>query len=135
MSEKSFVVSIQKSVSKEYPGSFVWKTNDRFSLGMPDLIIIIDGTLYAVEAKAMSLHCSKDKVLSHPFSPVQISVLKQIEKAGGVSMGAIFVPSGGALIVRTDQFNKDGNFTSEELLGLKKVRKRNGTWRITEWVS
>ena len=38
-------------IKKEYPGAWIYKTSDRFTKGIPDILIIINGRLFAIELK------------------------------------------------------------------------------------
>jgi len=133
VSEKSFVIGIQRSITRLHESAFVWKTNDRFSLGMPDLMVVIDGLLYALEAKSIKWPINAKKVLKHPFSGPQMSVIKQLHAAGAFASGIVGVSRESARLVLPGAFNKNGNFTKEEFDELPLVTKRERLWRVTEW--
>lgn len=140
MSEKRFVEHLQRSAKQLDPSAFVWKTNDRFSLGIPDLVIVINGDMYAIEAKYTEVKgtthdsWSTSLVLKHPFTGPQISVMRQLVKAGAYSFGVIQVEQSEAYIVHPDNIPEGGNFTHRDLEDEAiKVCKRNHIWRITEW--
>lgn len=146
MGEKSFVESIQRSAKIINMDAFVWKTNDRFTLGIPDLVIIIEGVTYAIEAKAADLAGTmatyKRKLpqdipcLKHPFSGTQVSVLRQMMNAGAFAFGIIQISPDSAYLVHPEKVPKGGNFTHRELAeSCPAVKKRDHTWRITEWPS
>lgn len=138
MSEKRFVEQLKESARKIDKSSFIWKTNDRFSLGIPDLLIIMRGRVYAIEAKC-SLNwgpSTGNDILRHPFSGPQISVLRQIKKAGGFACGAVQVEPCIARILDPDDIPSNGNFTANELekISFEDV-KINGKWNLDEWCS
>jgi len=133
VSEKSFVMGIQRSILRAHEDAFVWKTNDRFSLGMPDLLVVIEGRLYALEAKAIRWPMNIKKVLKHPFSGPQMSVIKQLSAAGAFAAGIVGVSKDSARLVLPDMFNRNGNFTKEEFDELPLVTKKRRLWRIIEW--
>lgn len=137
MSEKAFIEDLKKSVKKMDPSAFVWKTNEGFSLGIPDLVILLFGKTYFIEAKsALSSHKSKGTILHHPFTGPQISVLRQIVNAGGVAFGIVRTAPGIAYIINPNLIPKEGNFTVEQLkeIGVEVERDhQQKVWRIFEW--
>lgn len=139
MSEKNFVEQLQRSAKAIDEHAFVWKTNDRFSLGIPDLLIIIKGAVHCIEAKLGAVpvderHAESMLVLKHPFSGPQISILRQLERAGAFSCGAVKVANDIAYILHPCKIPKYGNFTFPEMEELgARVSKKNGIWRIDEW--
>lgn len=136
MSEKGFVEQLRESARRLDKNAFIWKTNDRFSLGIPDLWIVTRGRIFTIEAKFTDRwdKLSKRPVLSHTFSGPQISVLRQISRAGGVSCGAVQVEPSVAYILDPFDIPSGGNFNAEELekVAFKNVRK-NGIWDLEEW--
>lgn len=136
MSEKRFVEQIRESARRLDKDAFIWKTNDRFSLGIPDLWIITRGRLFAVEAKFVSrFDLGSDKpVLSHRFSGPQVSILRQIRRAGGLSFGAVQTGPHTARILDPFDIPASGNFTAKELsrISLKSIRE-GGIWKIADW--
>lgn len=137
MSEKRFVEQIRDSARRLDRDAFIWKTNDRFSLGIPDLWIVTRGRLLAIEAKFVDRwdKDSKRPVLSHKLSGPQVSILRQIRKAGGISMGAIQVEPSVAYILDPLDIPNGGNFTAEELekISLRSIRE-NGEWKLKDWM-
>lgn len=140
MSERRFIESLKESAKKLEPSAFTWKTNDRVSIGIPDLLIVIDGVLYAIEVKCTSFF-DKDRliedprnVLTHPFSGPQVGVLRQMARSGACAMGAIQTHKDRAYIVHPLKIPASGNFTFAELyrVGIK-VSKHKGIWRLDEW--
>lgn len=132
MSEKSFVQSIQKSASVIFADRvFIWKTNDRFTLGIPDLFIVVDGFVYAIEAKKAVEKKTGGFVIKHPFSGPQISTMRQLHKAGAFSFGAIQMGKDWAYLVHPDKVKTV--FEPGELDMLPRVYKTDGLWRIDEW--
>lgn len=137
MSEKSFVEQIRESARRLDKDAFIWKTNDRFSLGIPDLWIVTRGRLFAIEAKfAKNWDKSSEKhVLSHKFSGPQVSILRQVRRAGGFSCGAVQVESSVAYIIDPVDIPSDGNFTSGQLekISLRSDR-RDSLWDLDGWM-
>lgn len=137
MSEKRFVEQIRDSARRFDKDAFIWKTNDRFSLGIPDLWIVTRGRLCAIEAKSVGRwnKDSKRPVLSHGFSGPQVSILRQIRRAGGVSFGAVQTEPSVAYILDPSDIPTGGNFTAEELekVALKSSRE-NGDWKLKDWM-
>jgi hypothetical protein len=137
MSEKAFIEDLKRSAKKMDKSAFVWKTNDGFSLGIPDLVMVFLGNTYFIEAKS-ALQASKRKgsILHHPFSGPQISVLRQIVTAGGCALGIVRTAPGVAYILNPFKIPARGNFDFESLEGWGvRVTKddQQKVWRIFEW--
>ena len=60
-------------IRKSYPDAWVYKAADRFTSGIPDLIICKEGLFYAIELKAGS----------NKPTPIQNHVMRKIRDAGG----------------------------------------------------
>jgi len=60
-------------IRKNYPTAWVYKACDRFTSGIPDLLICKEGEFYAVELKAGS----------NKSTHIQDHVLRKIRDAGG----------------------------------------------------
>jgi len=132
MSEKRFVESIRQSALAIDSTSFVWKVSDKFALGIPDLLIAIRSSVMAIEAKAASR--SGGMLLSHPFSAVQISVMKQMNRAGLPAFGAIGIDRNSAYIVSPSNIPSSGNFKRGDVEGMVSVTKEK-IWEIHKWPS
>lgn len=138
MSEFRFIEQLQKSAKIIDHDAFVLKTNDRFSLGVPDLIIVMYGAMYAIECKFTKRYSQNSErlILSHVFTGPQISILRQVSRAGGLSLGAIQIKRDTAFIINPFRIPASGNFTSKELERIAvQVHRKDGIWRITEWPS
>lgn len=138
MSEKRFVDQIRDSARRLDRDAFIWKTNDRFSLGIPDLWIITRGRIFAIEAKFADRwdKSSKRPILSHSFSGPQISILRQVRRAGGICCGAVQVEPSVAYVLDPIDIPSSGNFSSEKIeeIAFKSVRE-NGIWNLDEWAT
>ena len=75
LSETQLKEKVIKFVKKEYPTAWVYKTSDRWTAGIPDILICKEGVLYAIELKV-----GKNKA-----TKIQEYVLKQIKESGGFS--------------------------------------------------
>ncbi len=75
MSETKLKQKVIKYIKKEYPGAWIYKTCDRFTVGIPDLILCIYGRFIAIELK----------VGNNKPTPMQIRNIKKILAAGGVA--------------------------------------------------
>ncbi len=138
MSEKRFVEQIRDSARRLDRDAFIWKTNDRFSLGIPDLWIITRGRLFAIEAKFCAHwdESSSRPLLSHKFSGTQISILRQIRRAGGLSCGAIQVEPSTAFILDPNDIPPGGNFNAEEVAKVSlRASRDNGVWNLEDWMT
>lgn len=67
---KNQVISLLR---REFPSVWFYKCADRFTAGIPDLIMCKEGMFYAVELK----------VGFNKASPIQEFVMREIRKAGG----------------------------------------------------
>lgn len=59
MSERKFLARFTQKFKKKFPKGFIYKIPDTMGLGgmRPfDMIVILDGTTYCIEAKASSRH-------------------------------------------------------------------------------
>ena len=75
MNETKLTIKVKRMIKKEYPNAWVYKTSDRFTGGIPDLLICLDGRLIAIELKYNKNTASK----------IQTVVIKKIRRAGGVA--------------------------------------------------
>ena len=51
MSERELITKIQKYIKAKYPDAVVYKFSDRFTVGIPDLAILINSKTYWIEVK------------------------------------------------------------------------------------
>jgi hypothetical protein len=75
MKEKDLHEKVRKWIFESYPGSFVYKSNDRSTAGIPDILACCNGIMVGIEIK-----------LNHKLSPLQAAVLKKINRAGGMGL-------------------------------------------------
>ena len=87
----------------------MYKTNDSFSLGIPDLVIILNGVVYFLEVKRCQ-RTNGSHVLHHPFSGPQIAVMRQVRQAGGYSYGIVGTATGQAYLLHPSDIPNSGNF-------------------------
>ena len=73
LSETRLKNKVVQFIRKNYPDAWVYKASDRFTSGIPDLIICKEGLFYAIELK----------VGSNKATPIQGYVMRQIRVAGG----------------------------------------------------
>jgi len=152
MVEKGFVDSLQSQIQKLFHGSVVVRPSDNFSLGIPDLLAWIPVTqpgmgppivwALGIEAKQLRplmedpFHKGRrtGKMLKHPFSGPQISMLRKMKAAGIDAFGLVRVSSDTAFRIEPEDIPaKTGNFTHEELVEFgKPVYRTNGTWIFWE---
>ncbi len=60
-------------IKKQYPDAWIYKAADRFTSGIPDLLLCKQGRFYAVELK----------VGRNDVTPIQEFVIRKIREAGG----------------------------------------------------
>ncbi len=75
MNETALKKDVMKYIKKTYPNNFLYKTCDRFTVGIPDLIMCINGKFIAIELK----------VGYNKPTPMQIRNIKKIKAAGGIA--------------------------------------------------
>jgi len=75
MTECDLKAKVKAAIRKRFPDLWVYKTNDRFTSGIPDLIICAWGRLVAIELKAPGKPCRGE--------PIQEYQLDAIVRAGG----------------------------------------------------
>lgn len=75
MNETRLKNNIVKSIKRKYPPSKIWvyKSSDRFTSGIPDLIICLEGKFVALEVKTSD----------GELSPIQKYTIDSINKSGG----------------------------------------------------
>ena len=76
MSESTIVRSIIREVRRAYPKAYVRKLSDRFTRGLPDILIVLPWITLFVETKT-----KKGKP-----STIQLHEAKSIKNAGGIIM-------------------------------------------------
>jgi len=72
-SETKLKNQVIEYLRRELPSAWFYKSADRFTSGIPDLIICKEGMFYAIELK----------VSSNKATPIQEYVMREIRKAGG----------------------------------------------------
>ncbi len=65
--------NIKKAVKMKYPNAFMWKVSDRYTNGIPDLLIINNGVHTFIELKAGKNNTSR----------IQRFQIRRIKGAGG----------------------------------------------------
>ncbi len=72
-SEKELKNRVIRFIKKRYPEAWIYKAADRFTSGIPDLLLCKQGRFYAVELK----------VGNNKATPIQEFVIRKIREAGG----------------------------------------------------
>ena len=73
LSETRLKNKVIQFIKREYPGVWVYKTADRWTSGIPDLLLCIEGRLYAIELKVDRNQPTK----------IQRYVIEKIKASGG----------------------------------------------------
>ena len=73
LSETKLKNKVLKFIKSNYPDAWIYKAADRFTSGIPDLLICRKGLFYAIELK----------VGSNKATPIQEFVMREIRRAGG----------------------------------------------------
>jgi len=74
LKERTLVQNIKQAIKTTWPRAFVVKLADRFTRGLPDLLVLLPGVVVFLEAKTPSGR----------LSAIQRSVHEEIERAGGL---------------------------------------------------
>lgn len=151
MVEKGFVDALQKQIKSGFSGAVVIRPSDNFSLGVPDLLAWIPvtqsglggpPTVWAVAIEAKQLHPLMDdpfhkgrrigKMLKHPFTGPQISLLRRLQGADVDAFGLVRAAKDTAFRIDPQDIPaKTGNFTHEELVKFgTPVERVNGVWQF-----
>lgn len=77
MTERQLTTKIMKLLKKEFPTAWIYKSSDRFSSGIPDILMCYHGYFIAIEIKKDT----KSKV-----TPLQNFTLNKIRESGGLSI-------------------------------------------------
>ena|SRR6185503_818755 len=92
MRESGLVRKIKKAVEEKYPRAYCRKLADRFTRGLPDLLILVPvfrkmaGRVWGVEATLTLM--VETKTQDGRLSPIQIAEHEAITKSGGVVLVA-----------------------------------------------
>jgi len=148
MAERSFVDSLIQTISRRWPGSAVQRSSDRYTLGVPDLLVwAIDPAFQtpiciAIEAKQLSplmpdwTHKGRrtGAMLEHGFMGPQISMLRKLKKNGVDAFGLVRVGADTAIRIDPDALpSKTGNFTYEEMVESGwPIHRKEGLWVFWE---
>jgi len=98
MSELYLKNQTLKRLKKEFPGIWLYHPADRFSSGIPDIIGCLDGRFFAIELKF-----GKGKP-----TRLQLYVMDQIERAGGLSQVCYSVAEAVAFVTEVKIQNRKG---------------------------
>lgn len=145
MIEREFVTALIESAKTMAPAVDTYRSSDRATLGVPDLLVwskLECGLSYAGAVEAKQLRPLMEDpwhrgrrtglMLKHPFTGPQVSKLRKLKEAGCDACGLVRVSSDTAFRIEPEDIPaKTGNFTHEELvkLGTAIVRER-GIWRF-----
>jgi hypothetical protein len=76
MTESQLTRAVIKMLRREYPDIWFYKVNDRFTAGIPDILMCIEGHLHAIELK----------VGNNKPTRLQQYVINKINASGGRAM-------------------------------------------------
>jgi len=91
---------------KANPDSFIWAMDAKFKAGFPDLYLVHNGKSFHYELKVARYPIPSFSLLAEFFAPIQLSVMRQINKSGGIARG---------LILNTDGYVYLRDFTRDNL--------------------
>lgn len=88
MKETEWRSKLVRQFKEAKPGSFIWTMDAKFKAGFPDLYIVDLGVCKHIELKVFSSTSGTSLAsLRKFFDPIQISVMRSINKAGGYAIG------------------------------------------------
>ena len=135
--EAAFKQEVRESVLELFPTKLVWCPADKFSIGIPDLHVVID-KFYGIEAK----FCKKlpargpSKILQHPFTETQIRFMDRLNRTGAaVGCGLIWMGKDAALVVKPEQIDADGNMSrdaAEALWSTQGIHRTKSSWDLNK---
>ena len=73
MSETKLKKQVIDFIRRMYPSAWFYKAADRWTAGIPDLVLCVEGRFYAIELK----------VSDNKTTPIQEFVIRKIQGAGG----------------------------------------------------
>ncbi|MDY6957932.1 MAG: hypothetical protein SVK08_02125 [Halobacteriota archaeon] len=78
--------SILAAELRKVSGCYAKKINDRYEVGVPDIIGCYHGMMFAFEVKVRLSSGS----LAHKFTPAQVIELKQLKKSSALAVGLVY---------------------------------------------
>lgn len=144
--ERSFVNTVIISIRHAWPESAIVRPADNYTLGIPDILAWIpvqrtDPWSVAIEAKRLDplmpdpFHKGRRTglMLKHIFSGPQISMLRLLKRSGVTAFGLVQASDTVAFLIEPEQLNpKTGNFTWEEMVQFKPVKRSKEGWAFWE---
>lgn len=133
MTEHDVKRQLLLSLHKQLPGAFIQKHADRFTIGIPDLEIALNGVTAWLELKMLHLPTrSNTRIrLDLVVMPAQRVQLKRRDEAGQVALVLLAYGDAGWL-VQICQLPEQ--ITVEELrLRANCQRVRGSGWRLPDW--
>lgn len=101
MKESRFYKKYEKWVKDDFPKAYIYRTSDKFRLGIPDFVMCAHGVFIAIEIKDEG----------GKLRPAQVEELIDITNAKGLSFTGIgykatFVETGEVFDIREDTFKE-----------------------------
>jgi len=87
--EGAFNAYLTKEFNKYKPNVYAVKLADKYKAGLSDFIIWMDKTSIALESKNVANWNDKGKLLTHEFSPTQLSFFKKFMATNCKAFGLI----------------------------------------------
>lgn len=106
MLENRYKVQIVKSIRYHYQNAFIQKIADRYTPGIPDLIVIIDGSVTFIELKCTRLKTNGKFRIDNLFTDEQYITAKMITNANGTWLGFIHLNKLGMTVIGWDILSK-----------------------------
>lgn len=114
--ENDLNAHLSKSFKKHGSSLFAFKVADKYTSGMSDFLVWHAGESYALEVKFIKAFPKTDagKILSHEFSPRQLTRMRQMSSAGVRCLGAVGVHGEGLYLVPLTRLPDSGNWSLSE---------------------
>lgn len=89
--ESALNTFLAKEFKKFKPEVQVYKTSDKYQVGIPDFILWVNGQSVVIECKNILTSKKTSSLLTHPFSAMQINFMKNVITTGNQAYGLIAV--------------------------------------------
>lgn len=105
MHEKEFQENVIKALKTIYPKIYLLNTSMRYTIGVPDLLIGLDGKFIGIELKVCyKLKCTIQHLF--PKSRKQIATLSQIENSNSKGYGLVYFSMANVIMLFRIDFEK-----------------------------
>jgi hypothetical protein len=117
-SEGEFSGLFSKELKKYWPQLYHIKASDKFTLGISDFLIWLDGISVALEMKfVMCTPSNKAMILKHNFSGAQVTFLESMSLAKVRAYGGVYLKETQLFyLIPYKDMPREGNWKTKEFL-------------------